>query len=75
MLRMESLPARGSNTSVSMSQKMSAGIPSNLRPASHGIISASVLLRDTADSFLQVQLAGTHVRLSKIHKIPPDVDL
>ena len=47
------------------SHRVSAGIPSNLRPASDEIIAASVLLCDTAVCFLQVQLAGTNVWLPK----------
>ena len=39
VLRMGSLPVRGSNTSVTMSTKLSARIPSNLRLASNEIIS------------------------------------
>ena len=62
MLRMESLSARGSNTAVTSFHKKSARIPSNLRPASSEIISASVLL-------------GTSVWLPKMHKILPDVDV
>ena len=56
LLCVTSLPARGANTSVTMSHKLSAGSPSNLRPASNEIISASVLLCDTAACFLQVNL-------------------
>ena len=40
-----------------------AGILSNLRPASNEIISASVLLCETAVCLLQVQLIGTNVWL------------
>ena len=66
---------QGCNTSVTVSHKLSAGIPSNLRPTSHEIISASVLLCDTPVCFLHVQLIGTNVWLPKMHNIRPDVDL
>ena len=67
LLRMGSLPARGSKTSVTVSHKLSAVIPPKHRPASHEINSASVLLYATADCFLQVQLIGTNVWLPKMH--------
>ena len=69
------LPAGGSNTSVTMSDHLSARIHSNLRPPSHEIISASVLVCETAVLFLQDQPIGTHVLLSKMHNIPSDVHL
>ena len=56
VLRMGSLAVGGPNTSVTVSYKLSAGSPANLRPASNEISCASVLLCDTAVCILQVQL-------------------
>ena len=50
-------------------QHMSAGIPSNLRPASNDSMSASVLLCHTAVCFLQVHLVGANVSVPKMHNI------
>ena len=47
------LPAEYSNKSITVSHKLSAGVSSNLRPASSEITSASVLLCETAVCFLQ----------------------
>ena len=74
VLRIGRLPAGCTNTTISFSHKLSAGIPSNLRPASE-IIFDSVQLRGTVVRFLQVQPVGTNAWLSKTHNIPPDVDL
>ena len=52
VLRIGFLPASGSNTSVTMSHNVSAGIPVNLTPASNDIIYASVLLCETGVCFL-----------------------
>ena len=60
MLRMGPVPARGSDTSITMSHKLSAGIPHILTQAPNEIISAPVLLCDQL-YFLQVQLFGTNV--------------
>ena len=59
---------------ITMSHKLSAGIPSDHTPASNEIISASVALCATAVCFLQIKLVGTDVWVPKIHNIPPDVD-
>ena len=59
------------DTSFTSSQRSSAGIPSMRSPASKEITSDSVELKVYC---LHVQLAGTNVRLPKIHKIPPEVD-
>ena len=74
VLRTRFLSVGSCSTSVTMSHKLRAGIPSNLGPASHELISASVLLCETAVCFLQVQLIGTNVRLPKMHDIPRDLD-
>ena len=50
-------------------------IPSMRRPASKEITSDSVELCDTQVCFLHIQLVGTNVRLPKIHRILPEVDL
>ena len=49
-------------TSMTNSQKFSAGMPSRRSPASRAIISDSVDECDTAVCFLQNQLIGTKVR-------------
>ena len=51
LLRMGPIPAGGPNTSVAVTRKLSAGILSDLRPASNEIISASVLLCETTVCF------------------------
>ena len=56
------------------SRKSSAGIPSNLNPASKEMISDSVELCVTEVCFLHIQLIGTNVWLPKMHNVPPDVD-
>ena len=56
------------------SHKSSAGIPSNLNPASKEMISDSVELCETEVCFLHIQLIGTNVWLPKMHNVPPDVD-
>ena len=56
------------------SHKLSARIPSNLRPTSDEISSASVVLCETAVCFLQDRPIGTNVRLPKTHNVPPDLD-
>ena len=70
-----SLSAGGCNTPVTLSHKLSTGIPSYLKPASNEIISASVLLCETAVCFLQVHLIGTNVLLPNMHSTLPDVDV
>ena len=55
------------NASVTKSQRSSAGIPSMRKPASREII--SVKMCETEVSFLHIQLIGTNVWLSKMHKI------
>ena len=50
------------------SHKSSAGIPSNLNPASKEMISASVELCETEVCFLHLQLVGTNVWLRKMHR-------
>ena len=61
-------------TATIRSQKSSAGIPSNLNPASKEMISDSVELYETEVCFLHIQLIGTNVWLPKTHNVPPDVD-
>ena len=56
------------------SHKSSAGIPSNLNPASKEMISDSVELCETDLCFLHIQLIGTNVWLPKMHNVPPEVD-
>ena len=63
LLCMRLPPAEGSNTSITVSHKLSAGIPSYLRPAPNETISDSVLLRETFVCFLQDQLIGTNALL------------
>ena len=70
---MEFLQAEGTNTSITMSHKLSAEIPSSLRPASDEIVFASVLLCDTAVCFLQVQRIGTNGWIPEMHSVPSDV--
>ena len=57
-----------------LSQRSRAGIPSMRKPASRDRSSASVELCETEVCSLHIQLIGTHVWLSKIHKSPPVVD-
>ena len=52
---------------------VTAGIPSNLNPASKEMISDSVELYATEVYFLHIQLIGTNVWLQTMHKTPPDV--
>ena len=70
----ESPPACGCNTSMIVSHKFIAGMPSMRNPASSEIISASVLLWDTAVCFFQVSEIGTHVCDPNMRRTPPDVD-
>ena len=56
------------------SKDQELGIPSMRKPASRKIISASVELCETEVCFLHIQLIGTNVWLSKMHRIPRDVD-
>ena len=55
--------------------KSRASSPSIRNPASNEMISHSVEQWDTDVCFLHIQLMGTNVRLPKIHKIPPEVDV
>ena len=57
------------NTSITISHKSRAGMPSIRKPASNEIIPDSVELWDTDVCFLHIQLMGTNVRLPKTHKI------
>ena len=61
-------------TATIRSHTSSAGIPSNLNPASKEMISDSVELCETEVCFLHIQLIGTNVGLPKMHNVPPDVD-
>ena len=54
--------------------KNTAGKPSIRSPASREIISASMMLCETAVCFSQVNESGTYVSLPNLHKTPPDVD-
>ena len=63
------------NTSITMSRRSRAGKSSMRNPASNETISDSVELLDTDDCFLHLQLMGTNVRLPKIHKTLPEVDV
>ena len=55
------------NTSVTISQRSRAGIPSMCKPASKETHSDSVVLLDTGIGFLHIDLMGTNVRLPKTH--------
>ena len=68
-------PAHGSNTSMLVSQRLNAGIPSIRRPASDEIISASALPCETAVCFLHDHEIGPHVWFPNMQNTPPDVDL
>ena len=61
-------------TATIRSHKSSAGIPSNLNPASKEMISDSVELCETEVCFLHIQLIGTNVWLPQMHNVPPEVD-
>ena len=63
------------NTSITASQISRASSPSIRSPASNEMISDSVELWDTDVCFLHIQLMGTNVRVPKIHKTPPEVDI
>ena len=65
----------GSNTSMTVSHKLSTAIPSTRRPAFIENISASVLLCETDVSYLHDHEIGTRVWLPDVHTCPPDVDL
>ena len=54
--------------------QISAGLPSNLDPASKEMISDSVELCENEVCFLNIQLIGTNVWLPKMHNVPPGVD-
>ena len=54
--------------------KSSAGIPSNLNPASKEMISDSVELCETEVCFLHIQVMETNAWLPKMHDVPPEVD-
>ena len=62
VLCMEFLPAEGTNTSITMSHKLSAGIPSSLRPASDEVVFASMhcvtLLFASCTSSVSVRMGG-----------------
>ena len=75
LLCMGLFSAQSFDASITVSHKLSAGIPSNLRPASNEIISASVLLCETAVCLLRHSLIDTSVLLPKKHNKHPDVDL
>ena len=62
-------------TATIRSHKSSAGILSNLNPASEEMISDSVELCETEVCFVHIKLIGTDVSLPKMHRIPPDVDV
>ena len=66
--------AIGSDTSLTVSHKLNAEIPSICRPSSNEIISSSVLLCETAVCFFHDHEIGTHVWLPNMHNTPPDVD-
>ena len=55
-----------------VSNKFNAGMRSFRKPASRGIISASVLLWDTAVCFLQARESDTKICVRNIHRTPPD---
>ena len=60
-------PAGGSNTSKPNSQTVSAGVPSNLRPASSEILPASTLLCENSCQLLaEDNSMGTNVGLPKM---------
>ena len=61
-------------TATIRSHESSAGIPSNLNPASKEMISDSVELCETEVCFLHIQLIGTNVGLPQMHNVPTDVD-
>ena len=68
VLRMGSLPARGSNTSIAMSHKLSERIPSNLSPASNEIISACVTqLFDASPAYRYECVASPHAQHASSH--------
>ena len=61
-------------TATIRSHKSSAGITSNLNPASKEMISDSVELCETEVCFLHIQVIGTNYWLTKMHNVPPEVD-
>ena len=65
----------GANTSNTRSQKIKAGKPSSLAPASKDMTSASVVECETAPCFLQNQLIGTKVLGPIRQRTQPEVDL
>ena len=64
----------GSKTLIIRSQRVIAGKPSNLSPASSAINSASVDECDTAPCFLQSQVIGQNVCGPTRHNSTPEVD-
>ena len=67
--------AKGRQTSMTKSHRSRAGIQPKREPASKEMTSASVILCETGDFFLHVQLLGTNVRLQKLLKMLPGIDL
>ena len=63
------------STSITMSQRSRARIPSIREQASNDKNSDSAELRETAVCFLHIQLMGTNVRLPMMHRIPLEVDM
>ena len=61
------------NISNTKFHRSNAGNKSTLCLASKEMISDSVVLCETDDCFLHVQLLGTHVPLTKMHKMPAEV--
>ena len=57
-----------------VSRTFNAAVPSMSNPASSDIMSASVLLWDTAVCFLYTHEFGTHVCDPNLHRTPPEVD-
>ena len=62
------------STSITMSQISRASNTSIRNPASRELTSDSVELCETEVCFLHIQLTGTSVLLTKIHKTPPEDD-
>ena len=60
------------NVSITISR---AGNPSIRNPVSRETISDFVELCETQVCFLHISLTGTNVRLPKMHRIPPEVDV
>ena len=66
--------ASGSNTSMTMSQRLSLHVHSNRSRTSTDTIPTSVLLCETAIPFSQVYDADTNMWLPSVHNTPPEVD-